>query len=571
MRINAGVSSESETTPEHLASKKTADTDPTADGLGNGDGADVLPALTKKGFGFFAIIVALALTGLLTSLEATITSTALPTIISDIGGGNLYIWTVNGTALQPLMGQIANIYGRRWPIIISVAMFILGSGLGGGSNHVAQLIAGRLIQGIGSGGINVLIEIIVCDLLPLRERGRYLGLMFGLVALGAALGPLFGGLIVQNTSWRWVFYLNLPIGGVALVVLVLFLKLKSDKTPDYWKRLKRIDWIGNIIFVFAVTSVLISLSWAGSTYPWGSYRVILPLILGFIGFGLFILFEASPYCIDQTMPLHHFSNRTSSTAFILTFMHSLSSISVIYFLPIYFQAVLAASPTESGIHLLPTILFLIPGAIAAGGLMSKFGRYRPLQHAGFALMIVGFGVLTLLGNNPSTGDWVGLQIPSAIGVGLVLPVLLPSVQASLSDEDTALSTSTWSFIRSFGLIWGATIPIAAFDNQFNRLLHKIDDRIVAAQLENGSAYERATKTYINSITDPVTRGQVQSVYVEAIRTVWWVSLAFSAVAFLLVIIQKEIKLREQVDTKFGQDKGDKTEQPDAENPSTHAE
>ncbi|PYH99612.1 MFS general substrate transporter [Aspergillus ellipticus CBS 707.79] len=524
-----------------------------------GDRKDIQPAAEKKSFRFFAIIVALALSGLLTALDATITSTALPTITADLGGADLYIWVVNGyyltqTAFQPLFGQIADIYGRRWPMITSAAVFTLGSGLCGGASNINMLVAGRIIQGIGAGGITVLIEIIICDLLPLRERGRYLGMLFGLIAVGTALGPLFGGLIVQYTSWRWTFYLNVPVGGVALVTLFAFLRVKSDGTSDYMKRLKRIDWLGNAVFVLSMVSVLIALSWAGSQYPWSSFRVIVPLVMGFAGFGFFLIYEASKYCVNPTMPLHLFSNRTSGTAFALTFFHSLCATPIMYFLPVYFQAVLAATPSRSGVEFLPTILFIIPAAIVAGGLLSKFGRYRPIQHAGFALMVVGFGLLTLLKSHATTAQWVGYQLASAAGTGLALPVLLPAVQASLTEEDTALSTSTWAFIRSFGLIWGASIPTAAFDNRINALLYRITDPAIAAQLANGKAYESATKSFMDTITNPVTRAQVVSVYVDSIRTVWYVAMAFAVLGFLLVIVEKEIPLRQKLDTKFSMEK-----------------
>jgi MFS family permease len=449
-------------------------------------------------------------------------------------------------------------------MIISVGIFTLGSGLSGGASNIEMLVAGRLIQGVGAGGINVLIEIIICDLLPLRERGKYLGMTFGLIALGTTLGPLFGGLIVQHTSWRWVFYLNVPIGGAAMVVLTAFLHVKWDQTPDYMARLKRIDWIGNGVFVLSMVSILISLSWSGSVYPWSSFRVILPLIMGFLGFGIFAWYQTSKYCVNPTMPPHLFANRTSATAFVLTFLHSCSAISVMYFLPVYFQAVLLATPGRSGVELLPTIIVMIPAAITAGGLLSKLGRYRPIQHVGFALMVVGFGILTLLKEGTSTATWAGLQVPSAIGTGLTLPVLLPAVQVSLREADTALSTSTWAFVRSFGLIWGATIPTAAFNNRFGQLLDRITDKAVADQLSNGKAYERATKMFMLSITDLETRAEVMSVYVESIKTVWWVSMSFALLAFVLVIVQKEIPLRKELDTEFGiQEKGN-AEKTDAE-------
>ncbi|KAK9858312.1 hypothetical protein MYU51_019321 [Penicillium brevicompactum] len=530
--------------------------------------AEVESTTTKKSFGFYAIIIALALTSLLTSLEATITSTALPTITADLGGANLYVWVVNGyyltqTAFQPFFRQMADIYGRRWPMITSAAIFTLGSGIAGGSKNIQMLIAGRLLQGIGSGGILVLTEIIICDLLPLRERGKYLGMIVSIVGIGAAMGPLFGGLIVQYSSWPWVFYLNVPIGGVACIVLFIFLRLKSDMTADYMQRLRRFDWIGNLLFVLSMVSILIALAWAGTQYAWSSYQALVPLILRFAGAVAFLFYESSSYCVNPAMPLHIFSDRTSGTTFAVTFLHTLSSISIMYLLPVYFQAVLGASPSRSGVQLLPTILFMIPGAIAGGVLLSKFGRYRPLQHAGLALMVIGFGLLTLLKSDSNTGQWVGYQLIGALGTGLALPVLLPAVQAPLTDKDTAVSASAWSFIRTFGFIWGTIIATAVFNNQFDILAPRITDASIRNLLTGGRAYEYGTKAFINSISDPVTVVEVGSVYVDALNVVWYVSIAFSGLGFLLVFLEKEIPLRKELDTKFAMEEKEKKHKSEA--------
>lgn len=183
--------------------------------------------------------------------------------------------------------------------------------------------------------------------------------------------------MVQYSSWPWVFYLNLPICGVACIVLLIFLRLISDKTPDYMQRLRRFDWIGTAHFVLSMVSILTSLSWAGTQYAWSSYHVIVPLVLGFAGAAAFGFFEASSFCVNPTMSLHIFRNRTSGTAFAVTILHTLSGVLVMYFLPVYFQAVFCATLSRFGIQLLPTILFIIPSAIGSGTLLSKFGRYRP--------------------------------------------------------------------------------------------------------------------------------------------------------------------------------------------------
>ncbi|KIY01553.1 uncharacterized protein Z520_03105 [Fonsecaea multimorphosa CBS 102226] len=511
---------------------------------------------SKKGLRFWMILVALSFTGMLTALDATITSTALPSIIADLGGGDLYIWAVNGyfltmTALQPLYGQLANVFGRRWPAIAATAAFVLGSGVCGGARNMSMLIAGRVIQGAGAGGTSVLIEIIICDLVPLRQRGNYFAILFGLIALGTALGPFFGGLIVDYSTWRWVFYLNLPVGGVAVALLFAFLKVRWNRDVKFATKLTSIDWAGNVIFIAAICAVLIALSWAGAVYPWSSYHVLIPLVVGLVGLAGFLVFEGSRFASQPTMPLHLMSNRTSGTAYILTLLHSIVSIWWIYFLPVYFQGVLGSSPAYSGVQLLPSILALIPFGAMGGVAMSKFGRYRPLHSAGFAMMVLGFGLFDLLDQNSSTGAWVGYQIGGSAGTGLILSTLLPAVMAPLSESDTALATSTWAFLRAFGLTWGTAIPAAIFNNRFDALATTgITDSVVRGQLINGQAYGHATAAFLNTLSAP-TREQVITVLNESLRRTWQVGIGFAGLGFLLSFLEKEIPLRQELETEFG--------------------
>ena len=428
---------------------------------------------------------------------------------------------------------------------------------------MGMLIAGRSVQGIGGGGINMLIELIVCDLVPLRERGNFIGLLFGFVTIGAALGPFIGGIIVQTTTWRWVFYLNLPIGGAALVCLFLFLQVGYKKEMTVMQKMKRVDWLGNAIFVAAVTAVLLALTWGGTIYAWSSFHIILPLVLGFLGFGLFQIYESSKFCKEPTMPPQLYANRTSVTAFGLTFIHAMLTYWVLYFLPVYFQSVLLSTPARSGVQLLPTILGIIPFAIISGLLLTKLGRYRPFHHIGFALMTVGFGLFTILDPHSSTAVWVIFQIVSAAGTGLVASVLLPATQASLSEADTATATGTWSFIRSFGAIWGVSIPSAVFNNQCSNLASRISDPSVRGFVSGGRAYEHATKLFIASYRGAL-RQEIISVYSDSLKLVWQVAIAIAGLAFLLVIIEKEVKLRTELDTEFGiTDEKAKKEEPQA--------
>ncbi|KAI1302783.1 major facilitator superfamily domain-containing protein [Xylaria venustula] len=513
---------------------------------------------TRKGPRFWAILGVLALTSLLTSLEATVTSTILPAIVTDLGGGNNYIWIANAyflalASLQPMFGQLANVFGRRWPLIFSTAAFVLGSGICGGASNTAMIIAGRVIQGIGGSGVSVLCETIICDLVPLRERGSYMAIVFGMVSLGAALGPLFGGLLVSYSTWRWAFYLALPIGGVALVMLFLFLHVNYDKSRSLATKLSSLDWLGNIVFIGASSSVLIALSWAGGEYQWSSYEVLVPLIIGIVALIGFVALEATRFVVNPMVPLHLFASPVTSIVFLLTFLHGVVTIWALYFLPVYFQGVLGATAYRSGIMLLPTILALVPAAIVGGLLLTKLGRYKPLLVVALAFIVVGFGLFSLLNENSTTGAWVGFQIVESVGTGLAIPGLLPALLAPLTDKDTALATGTWSFMRSFGITWGIAIAGTVFSSRAAQLAGSgaiSSNSTVAAEFMAGGAYQDATAQFLNSLSAEL-RAQVVAVQSGSLQRSWQVGIAFGALGFIAALMLKEVPLRKELDSDFG--------------------
>ena len=340
-------------------------------------------------------------------------------------------------------------------------------------------------------------------------------------------------------------------------MLTAFLQVEWEKESKIAAKIKRIDWIGNTIFVASVVAVLIALSWGGTVYAWSTFRIIVPLVLGFVGFGIFLFYERTKYCKEPTMPVHLFTNRTSLIAFILTFLHSMVTIWALYFLPVYFQGVLDSTPGRSGVQLLPTVLFLIPFAATGGKLVAQFGRYRPIHLAGFAIMVIGFGLFSILSATSSTAVWVIFQAIEAAGAGLVIPALLPAVQAPFSDADTALATSTWAFVRSFGLVWGATVPAAIFNNRFDQVAPtRISDPTVRAALLQGKAYQHATRQFLDAIP-PEIAAQVSDVFLISLKRTWQVAIGFAAFGFVLVSLEREIKLRKDLDTEFGMTKKEK--------------
>ncbi|RYO99408.1 hypothetical protein DL764_006820 [Monosporascus ibericus] len=497
------------------------------------------PQQTRKGPRFWAILVVLSLTGLLTALEATITSTVLPVIVADLGGGDNYIW-------------VANAY------FLTIA------------TNMAMLISGRVIQGLGASGLSVLVETVICDLVPLRERGNYMAMVFGMISLGTALDPLFGGLIVGYSTWRWAFYLALLIGGPALVLLVIFLHVNYDKSKSLATKLSSLDWLGNAVFIGASSSVLIALSWAGGEYPWSSYEVLVPLIVGMIALAGFVALEATRFVTNPMMPLHLFANRITSAVFILTFLHGLITMWAFYFIPVYFQGVLSATPYRSSIMFLPTILALVPATIIGGLLLTKFGRYKPILTVAFALVVIGFGLFSLLGENSSTGTWVGFQIIESVGAGLATPTLLPALLASLTDKDTALATGTWAFMRSFGVTWGVAIPGAIFSNRAAHLAGSgaiSSNATVAAEFMAGGAYQDATAYFLDSLSAE-TRAQVVKVQKSALQRSWQVAIAFGATGFIAAALLKEVPLRKELDSEFGITEKDKPSKEVAETTET---
>ncbi|GAP85066.2 putative major facilitator superfamily general substrate transporter [Rosellinia necatrix] len=495
---------------------------------------------------FWAIIATLCVIGILSALENTVVTTTLPHIVTQLQLGDNYIWVTNvffltSAAVQPLFGQLANILGRRYITLVIVSLFTLGSGIAGGANNGATLIAGRAIQGMGSGGINMIVDVIISDLVPLRERGNYTAYVLLVYFIGTALGPY--------------------VGGVSLIMILLFLNVKHNQEMSFSEKLQRIDYLGNALLIASTVSILYATTYGGTREPWASWRIILPLVLGFLGLIAFMFLETANFILEPVVPARLFNNRTSATIFAVTFFNSALLYWALFFLPVYFQSVLGSSPARAGVQLLPAIVVAVPGAIVAVLLLTKFGKYKPLHLAGFALNTIGLGLFSLLNERSSTAEWVIYQIIAAGGSGFVLNTLLPACQAPLDERDQAAATATWSFVRSFGNIWGVAIPAAIFNNYFDRMSHRISDPEVAAMFTNGKAYESASAAYINSFS-PNIKAEIVSVYADSLKFIWYISVVFSGLSFFLVFIEKQIKMRTELDTEFGisGDKKQDTEQ-----------
>lgn len=529
----------------------------------------------KHGVRFWGTFVSLCLLAFISALDVAIITTALPTITAEIGGARQYVWIANSfiaasCVLQPLFGQLADVFGRRVPLIVAVALFALGSALGGAATGVAMMLAGRTIQGAGAGGMYVLLDIVCCDLVPLRERGKYIGLLFSWSGVAAAIGPPIGGALAE-TSWRWIFYLNLPFCGLSLAGLLIFMSVGTGKVDDSvadsrrgalaaWAR--RLDYVGNLIFIPSTVSLLIGLIEGGVEHPWSSWHILVPILLGIAGLFVFmahqILLAELP-----SVPPRLFGNRTSAAALLMTFTSSVLVQAVSYFLPVYLQAVQGTTVVDSGTFFLPFALGTLVFAVVSGLVLSAIGVYRPLHAAAFAMSALGFGLFTRLDAATPKVAWVFFQLIVSAGAGLVLSTLLPAIMAPLPENDVAAASAAYSLVRTFGYIWGIVMPGVIFNAVFDKNLGHISDVSLRSQLQGGAAYSFASQAHaLYNTPNPVIWGEVLDVYTRSLGVIWWVCLGISLFSFLVVGAEREVELRKQLETDYGLEGSKSSETPD---------
>lgn len=526
----------------------------------------------KPTWRLYAIVIGLGIANLLAALENTVLTIAAPTILTDLSFGDEFIWITNAfflssTALQPLFGQFCNVFGRRHVAFTVIAVFVLGSGICGGATTSGMLIAGRAVQGAGSGGIIMVSSIILSDLVPLRQRGNFSAMLMSVFGVGSALGPFIGGVIVTSTTWRWVFYLNLPIGAAAFLVLFVFLRVKYDKEMTFAQKLTRIDLLGNSVLVASTVAILYALSYAGTRYLWGSWHTLVPLLLGFFGLAIFLWLQRTGIsAAEPLMPPRFFPTRTSLILATTTFLSAALLYWCIFFLPVFFQSVLLYSPRRAGVALLPISLLGIPGSMVGAIALVRWGRYKPIHIVAFAIQTLGLGLFTLQNENTTVAEWAVYQCIVSVGGGIIFTTMLPAFQAFVAEADLAACTAAWYFIRLFGHVWGVTIPATIFNNRVDDLLAggAISDPAVAKIISAGGAYQAASAAFVKQFS-PELQAEIRAVYSQALQRVFQIAIAFAGMAFLLSLFEEEIELRKTLETDFGMDeKGVDVKKCDAE-------
>jgi EmrB/QacA subfamily drug resistance transporter len=367
------------------------------------------------------IMFSLCMALFLAALDVTIISTALPTIAGVFKASSAdYTWIGSSYLLAcassvPLWGKISDIWGRKPVILVANVIFMIGSLISALANSIGMLIGGRVIQGIGGGGLVILCNICVSDLFSMRERAKYFGVLGGVWAIASGIGPVLGGVFTEKVSWRWCFYINLPLDGLAFVMLVFFLKLETPKTPII-AGLKSIDWVGVLLIVGGVVMFLFGMESGGQTQPWGSAYTICLIVFGIFTIFLFFINEWK-FAKYPIMPLRLFKESSNMAALGVCFCHGFVFIGGTYYLPLYFQTVLEATPILSGVYLFPLVLSLSAGAIGVGIFIKKVGKYRPPIWFGLVFMTLGFGLFIDFDDHANWPKIIIFQFIAGIGVG----------------------------------------------------------------------------------------------------------------------------------------------------------
>jgi EmrB/QacA subfamily drug resistance transporter len=468
---------------------------------------------------------------LLAALDQTIVGTALPTIVGELKGINHYSWVVTAyllasTASTPLYGKISDLYGRRPVLLFAIMTFTLGSLLAGASQNMTELVAFRGIQGLGAGGLMTLAFTIVSDVIPPRDRGRYMGMFGAVFGLSSVAGPLVGGYFAQlgTSGWRWIFYINVPVAVVAVVAITWVMRL-----VPHTRREHKIDWAGAVLMVTSVVALLMALSFGGTTgWEWSSVRVI-SLFAAFVVLGAAFVF-AEARAAEPILPLHLFRGRTFTVSNIATFILGFAMFGSIIYVPLYLQIVKGASPTQSGLLMLPMMVGIIGTSIVSGRMISRIGRYKWFPVAGTALMGAGLVLFTQL--QVTTPLWQAFVYMLIVGIGLgsAMQPLVLAVQNGLGPRDMGAGTAASTFFRSLGGAVGVAALGAVLSNKL-------------AGLGGGGGTVSVNDPATINALPAAAREAIRQVFVGALHPIFLVAglVALSAVAITLALPDRKLR------------------------------
>ncbi|KAJ1913696.1 hypothetical protein H4219_005099 [Mycoemilia scoparia] len=486
------------------------------------------------------VFVGLFLAMLLAAMDQTIVAVVLSNIGDQFNARSTASWIatsylVTVTAVQPLYGKLSSIFGRLEVLMFALGIFLIGSALCGTAQTMIWLIVARAITGIGGGGVMAMIIIITSDITTIRERGRYMGTFNLAWTVASVIGPIVGGVFADKVSWRWCFYINLPIGAVTVVTSLIFLRIPTQRS-SWLSKLKRVDFLGSFIVVSGLVLLLLALSWGGKEYAWNSAVVVALLVVGLVLLVVFVFVEAY-IPAEPIVVMSLFKKRSVSAAFVASLMCGMVMFSLIFYVPIFFSVTQNMSSIDAGLRLLPfqapTALF----ALVAGQIMAYYNYYRTLAAFGFALTTIGNGVLTLLTPETSVSKQIGYLLISGIGLGFVLNPLYVMAQVPVKLEQVSIVSALILFARTIGGVLGLAISGTIFNNSLAANL-----RPLAAK------YPEYIKTILSSVDDTQlvwgpdfpedVREQVIFAYGKALHNFFIFTIPVAGLGFLAVLCAK---------------------------------
>jgi EmrB/QacA subfamily drug resistance transporter len=494
-----------------------------------------IPDEGLEGRALAVVFGALMLGMFLAALDQTIVSTALPTIVGDLGGLDHFSWVVTAyllasTVSTPLYGKLGDMLGRKPVFLAAIVIFLVGSMLSGLSQSMVQLIAFRALQGLGAGGLIVGAQAILADVIPPRRRGRYMGLIGAVFAVSSVAGPLLGGFLVDNLSWRWVFYVNMPIGALALLIVTFRLHLHVPHTRH------RIDYLGAGLLASGIGALILVATWGGTQYAWGSATIVGLTVAGFALLAAFVWQERR--ATEPIIPLRLFRSRTFDLAGAMGFTIGIAMFGAIIYLPLFLQLVYGASPTSSGLRMIPLMAGLLTASIASGRAITRYGHYKVYPIVGTATLVVGMFLLSRL--TVSTDAWLAsvYMLVVGIGIGLVMQVLVLMVQNDARPKDMGVVTSTATFFRSVGGSFGVALFGAVFASRLAGELARLPADVVA-RLGDVGAIDPARAKQL----PPDVHADFLQIFASALHGVFLFGMAIAIVPFALSWLIREVPLR----------------------------